>query len=69
MKRARSINREFLDKAKCPREDCAHDDCILYIHPKCHPHGGIEASYDKAAGECIISCARCRDEIVRLEIR
>ena len=62
------MTREQLDRSGCDMPDCGHDHSVLHIRSRCHPKDGLRAEYEKATGECVLKCDRCRTQVVRLLI-
>jgi len=57
-----------LDALKCSSPKCKHEDCELFLHPKCHEGGGTMVSYQKGSGEILIACNVCGKHIVRIMV-
>lgn len=62
------MTRRALDAGRCMTPGCNHESCELFIHGRCHPHAGIEASYKKATGILTIRCLRCKALVASLLI-
>ena len=52
----------------CGVEGCGHDHGSepMFIHQRCHPGAGLEASYAK--GVVVIACLRCKSPIVSVKV-
>jgi hypothetical protein len=62
------LTRDDLDQLRCSTPNCGHDHTILYLRPRCHIDGGVEAFYDKRDGTLTLSCNVCGERLATLQI-
>ena len=62
------LTRATLDPMGCGMAYCDHDHSVLYFRSKCHLHDPVEVRYEKATGEVVVSCSRCKQEVTRVAV-
>lgn len=61
-----ACTRVDLDPLGCSTPNCGHDHSVLYFHPACHPKAYPETRYDKRTGTIIVSCSKCKRQVVEI---
>ena len=62
------LSRAELDRMGCGVPNCTHDHSVLYLRPKCHPHGGVEVAYEKEDGVVVVRCLKCKQLVGALQV-
>jgi hypothetical protein len=62
------VDKDFLDKATCAKENCDHDHSSLFLSGDCHLGYPVHIKYVKATGQLEITCAKCDSDIVYIQL-